>query len=230
MDAGRYLRLAISDIGQGMDHATLKKSIEPFFSTKPVGKGTGLGLSMVHGLAMQLGGSLELKSKVGQGTTAILWFPVAGVEAAMAEAAAPLVLPPASQPARILLVDDDPLIAASTGDMLEDLGHSVIERNSGPAAIDVLMSREPIDLMLTDYAMPGMTGVELAATARKLRPDMPILLATGYADIASASTIDLPRLAKPYLQSQLRCEIDRLLAEKRASDRGAGETVAAPPA
>ena len=208
---GDYLRIDITDNGCGMDETVMKKAIEPFFSTKPVGKGTGLGLSMVHGLAIQLGGKLTLKSAPGKGTTATLWLPVAEYSPDMsAYPAAPDVEVP-SRPATILLVDDDVLIATSTADMLEDLGHTVIQRDSGPAALEVLRSGAPIDLLLTDYAMGGMTGAELAKAAKALRPGLPILLATGYADLPEGATMDLPRLAKPYHQAQLRHEIDRLL-------------------
>jgi signal transduction histidine kinase/CheY-like chemotaxis protein len=208
---GEYLRIDVRDDGCGMDDAVMKKAIEPFFSTKPVGKGTGLGLSMVHGLAMQLGGRLTLKSTPGKGTTATLWLPVAQTEAGAAVAAPVAPVEAATRMGTILLVDDDALIATSTSDMLEDLGHAVIECNSGPAAIEVLKSGQPVDLLVTDYAMPGMTGVELAAAARALRPGMPILLATGYADLPEGAATDLPRLAKPYHQAQLRQEVDRLL-------------------
>jgi PAS domain S-box-containing protein len=205
----QYLRLSLTDDGSGMDEATMNKAIEPFFSTKPTGKGTGLGLSMVHGLAVQLGGMLELRSEVGQGTTATLWLPIAESPAAVAE--------PKSVPtdtvsrATILVVDDDPLIAMSTVEMLEDLGHQAIEANSAAQALAILKDGQAIDLMLTDQAMPGMTGLELAEIARKERPKMPILLATGYADLP-ASQIKLPRLSKPYLQTELQEEINRLLA------------------
>ncbi|MDQ7247693.1 response regulator [Dongia sedimenti] len=203
-----YLRLRLSDTGSGMDGATLKKAIEPFFSTKPTGKGTGLGLSMVHGLAVQLGGMLELESTVGKGTTATLWLPIAEAPAEIPEARPA----PAESGSRaiILVVDDDPLIAMSTVEMLEDLGHQAIEANSGAQALEILKDGQAIDLMLTDQAMPGMTGLELAEIARKERPKMPILLATGYADLP-ASQIKLPRLSKPYLQTELQEEINRLL-------------------
>ena len=203
-----YLRLRLSDTGCGMDDATLKKAIEPFFSTKPTGKGTGLGLSMVHGLALQLGGLLELESTVGKGTTATLWLPLADRPAAVA---GPKPVPAeAGNRVTILVVDDDPLIAMSTVEMLEDLGHRAIEANSGAEALAILKDGQTIDLMLTDQAMPGMTGLELAEIAHKQRPTMPILLATGYADLP-ASQIKLPRLSKPYMQAELQEEINRLL-------------------
>ncbi|GAB2178620.1 ATP-binding protein [Dongia sp. agr-C8] len=204
-----YLRLRLSDTGSGMDETTLKKAIEPFFSTKPTGKGTGLGLSMVHGLAVQLGGMLEIESTVGKGTTATLWLPIADEPAAVAEPKP--VVPESTSRAIILVVDDDPLIAMSTVEMLEDLGHRAIEANSAAQALAILKDGQAIDLMLTDQAMPGMTGLELAEIARKERPKMPILLATGYADLP-ASQIKLPRLSKPYLQTELQEEINRLLS------------------
>jgi CheY-like chemotaxis protein/two-component sensor histidine kinase len=212
---GEYLRLQLADSGSGMDQATLKRAIEPFFSTKELGKGTGLGLSMVHGLIVQLGGRLELKSTAGKGTTAILWLPIAEeqpIEARRSEQGAQ-----SSRSATILVVDDDPLVAMSTVDMLEDLGHTVIEASSADQALMILENGQPIDLLLTDHAMPGMTGIELAKIARSKRPAMPVLLATGYSDLPAGQKIDVPRLSKPYMQNELREQIDRLLsaAEQR---------------
>ena len=207
---GRYLKLSVADTGTGMSPEILKRAIEPFFSTKPVGKGTGLGLSMVHGLAVQLGGTLQLTSTVGKGTSATLVLPVA---TAAPEAESPA--PPAQKIKRsavILFVDDDPLIAMSTTEMLEDLGHRVIGANSGQHALDILRSEQPLDLMVTDHVMPGMTGLELAAASREVRPSLPVLLATGYAELPDGAQLDLPRLAKPYHQDQLRDQLDQLLA------------------
>jgi CheY-like chemotaxis protein/anti-sigma regulatory factor (Ser/Thr protein kinase) len=206
---GDYLKVSVIDTGAGMNAEILKKAIEPFFSTKPLGKGTGLGLSMVHGLTVQLGGTLELSNEVGKGTTATLVLP--------ATTKTPEVASPAqsartiNRSAVILYVDDDPLIAMSTTEMLEDLGHRVIGANSGRHALDILRSKQSIDLMVTDHVMPGMTGVELAAKSREVRPSLPILLATGYADLPEGASLDLPRLAKPYHQDQLRDRLDQLL-------------------
>jgi PAS domain S-box-containing protein len=209
LQPGSYLKVSVIDTGKGMTQEILKKAIEPFFSSKPLGKGTGLGLSMVHGLAVQLGGALQLASTVGKGTTATLILPVA--TAAPEAETSVQVGPKINRSAVILYVDDDPLIAMSTMEMLEDLGHQVIGANSGLHALDIIKSEQPIDLMMTDHVMPGMTGIELAAASREVRPSLPILLATGYADLPEGAQLDLPRLAKPYHQDQLRDRLDQLL-------------------
>lgn len=210
--SGPFLRLGVADSGTGMDAATLKSAIEPFFSTKELGKGTGLGLSMVHGLAVQLDGALKLISAPGEGTTAELWLPVS---------ASPVMEVSEMEPERsaapastILVVDDDALINMNTVDMVEDLGHTALEAYSGKQALEILGSDCQVDVLITDYAMPGMTGVELAGKARQLRPGLPILLATGYADLPSGTSTDLPRLAKPYQQADLATHIARLLAQR----------------
>jgi CheY-like chemotaxis protein/two-component sensor histidine kinase len=209
LKSGGYLKLSVIDTGMGMTAEILKRAVEPFFSSKPLGKGTGLGLSMVHGLAVQLGGTLQLSSAVGEGTTATLVLPVA-TNLPKAESPAHAVQK-VNRSAVILFVDDDPLIAMSTTEMLEDLGHQVIGASSGLYALDIIRSEQPIDLMMTDHVMPGMTGIELAAASRQLRPSLPILLATGYAELPEGAQLDLPRLAKPYHQDQLRDRLDQLL-------------------
>jgi PAS domain S-box-containing protein len=209
LKAGRYLKLSVIDNGTGMPAEILQRAIEPFFSSKPLGKGTGLGLSMVHGIAVQLGGALQLSSAEGKGTTATLLLPAAS---AVPETESPaLTAQKVHRSAVILFVDDDPLIAMSTTEMLEDLGHRVIGANSGRHALDILKSEQPIDLMMTDHVMPGMTGVELATASRKVRPSLPILLATGYAELPEGAQLDLPRLAKPYHQDELRDRLEQLL-------------------
>jgi CheY-like chemotaxis protein len=160
---------------------------------------------------VQLGGALELSSTVGRGTRVHLMLP-------MATDAPQLASPPPAmlkviRSAVILFVDDDPLIAMSTTEMLEDLGHRVIGANSGLHALDILRSDQPIDLMLTDHVMPGMTGIELAMATREMRPQLPILLATGYAELPDGAQIDVPRLTKPYHQDQLRDRLEQLLGQ-----------------
>jgi PAS domain S-box-containing protein len=207
---GHYLRIRVADTGCGMDAATMTKAIEPFFSTKPAGKGTGLGLSMTHGLAIQLGGALSIESEVGNGTAVTLWLPIAKVAAASElEHATPTS--PATHHAKVLVVDDDPLVAGSTVEMLEDLGHSVTEAHSGKHALQLLDEGRPIDLMVTDQAMPGMTGLQLADIVQQKRPGLPILLVSGYAELSTDQLSRWPRLAKPYQQAQLQAAIDSLL-------------------
>jgi signal transduction histidine kinase len=204
---GDFVRIAVSDTGGGMDEVTVKRATEPFFTTKGVGKGTGLGLSMVHGLAAQSGGAMRIRSRVGDGTTVELWLPVADI-ASDERGAATRPLPLGTMPSyRILLVDDDPMILAGTGAMLEDLGHSVIEATCGSAALGLLEDHGAIDLVITDHAMPGMTGLELASAIRGQRRDMPIIIATGYADLVGGADPTLPRLTKPYRQAELAAMI-----------------------
>jgi signal transduction histidine kinase/CheY-like chemotaxis protein len=210
----RYLRVSVVDTGTGMDAETLQRATEPFFSTKELGKGTGLGLSMIHGLANQLGGALHLESSPGAGTRAELWLPVARSVTQTAEETLPADTPD-MPPLKVLLVDDDELVAASTRGMLETLGHQVVTASSGPDALQRLDSDEDIELLITDYLMPQMTGAQLAHAVRERRPSLPILLATGYADFADGAGIELPRLDKPYDQSQLSAGIRKVFDQTR---------------
>jgi signal transduction histidine kinase/CheY-like chemotaxis protein len=216
LKAGNYVVLAVADTGHGMDKDTLSKAIDPFFSTKGAGKGTGLGLSMVHGLAVQLDGTFRLSSIVGKGTTAELWLPASSEEIEEPILESTTSLPGTTTSLRILMVDDDALIAMSSVDMLEDLGHVVTEANSGAAALAVLKAGNVFDLMITDYSMPGMNGAELGRAVRNLVPDLPILVASGYAELPSGAGIDLPRLGKPYTQSELAAEISKLFGSTQA--------------
>jgi signal transduction histidine kinase len=199
---GDYVCLAVTDTGVGMDEMTLKRAAEPFFTTKGIGKGTGLGLSMVYGLAAQSDGATRIASQLGVGTTVELWLPVAaGAEAGQAQTKASVV--GAARFCSVLIVDDDPMVAATTAAILEDLGHSVLVVSSGALALNVVRSETAIDVVVTDYAMPGMTGVELARQIQEVRPGLPIILATGYADLPNADDPGLPRLAKPYRREDL---------------------------
>jgi len=202
---GPYLRLTVTDSGEGMDEATLARAAEPFFTTKGTGKGTGLGLSMVQGLAIQSGGAIRIRSRPGDGTSVELLLPAAD-PALMVEQESTLPTPASSgRRATVLLVDDDALVSAGTAAMLEDLGHRVIAADSAAAALELLEAGGEIDLVITDHAMPKMTGLEFAGVARQRRPNLPIVLATGYADLEPTvqRSLEYPRLAKPYLQSDL---------------------------
>ncbi|MFS2174531.1 PAS domain S-box protein [Rhizobium pisi] len=211
LSPGRYVRIAITDEGEGMDAKTLEQAVTPFFTTKGVGKGTGLGLSMVQGLTTQSGGRLFLKSKPGEGTTVELWFPVAIVERRTETTAE---LPQREQGApdslRVLAVDDDGLVLMNTTLMLEDLGHTVFEAMAGSEALDIL-HKQQVDLVICDHAMPRMTGTQLAQAIRDEWPEMPIILATGYAELPEgAGVTNLPRLGKPFSQAQLAEAISRV--------------------
>ena len=207
---GEYVRITITDSGVGMDKATLDKATEPFFTTKGPGKGTGLGLSMVHGLAAQSGGVLQISSEPNVGTVVQLWLPKAN----SAPAALVRTLEHAAQgkivmaPCRVLVVDDDTLVMTGTAAMLSDLGHTPIEAHSAAEALDLLDSGVRVDVVLTDHAMPAMTGLQLARHIQEKFPGLPIILATGYAELpVDPSTLGIARLAKPCTQHQIASAI-----------------------
>lgn len=198
---GAYVRLAVIDTGTGMDEATLARAIEPFYSTKERGKGTGLGLSMVHGLAAQLGGAFVMTSEPGQGTRADLYLPVAERDAETGTRQREGGRIAETRPLAVLLVDDEDLVRSGTAEMLRDLGHQVAEAGDGAAALAALDDGLSVDAVLTDYMMPRMNGAELAAEVHRRRPDLPVLVVTGYAggDLA----LELPQLAKPFRRADL---------------------------
>ncbi len=198
---GHYVRLSVTDTGIGMDEATCERAVEPFFSTKGVGRGTGLGLSMVHGLAAQLGGGLSIQSKPGRGTTVELWLPLGAGPVIRAEANQ-TALQPITSHSRALLVDDEDLVRLSTADMLADLGFDVLEAGSAEEALRLLHEGTAVDLLVTDHLMPGLSGAELARKVRVLRPGLPILIVSGYADVEGLAP-DLPRLVKPFRVAEL---------------------------
>lgn len=206
-----FLKLSVTDSGAGMDAETLARATEPFFTTKGVGKGTGLGLSMVEGMASQSGGKFVLRSRVGEGTEAQLWLPVA--------LAAPdqVPIPAAPQPPRsgprplhILLVDDDRLVLDSTAALLTDLGHQVTSAGAALDALHLLRKENGFDLVITDQVMPAMTGSELLAVVRSTRPTLATIIATGFAEMEPNAPIpsSAVRLSKPFGQRELAEAID----------------------
>jgi PAS domain S-box-containing protein len=211
---GRYVRIDVQDSGCGMDEATLSRAIEPFFTTKGVGQGTGLGLSMVHGLAAQLGGDFFLDSRPRVGTTASLWLPThervpepLSAESAPEETAFDAV-------ETLLVVDDEPLVRTSTSMMLADAGYSVLEAATAEQALEMSRGGIRIDLLVTDFAMPTMNGVELAAELRKHNPDLLVLMITGFASLTETQAGGLPRLAKPFTQTELVTQVAEVLSSK----------------
>jgi PAS domain S-box-containing protein len=200
---GAYVRLSVTDEGEGMDEQALARATEPFYTTKGVGKGTGLGLPMVHGLAEQSGGRLVLSSRPGEGTRVDIWLPQAA-EVRCAPTAGPVMPSQDRGPhsLTILAVDDDELVLNNTAAMLEDMGHRVIVATSADIAL-ARLKRDRVDLVVTDYAMPRTTGLALAGQIEVLHPGLPIVLATGYAELPPGEGENLPRLAKPYSQAEL---------------------------
>lgn len=210
---GPYVCLAVTDSGEGMDDATLAKATDPFFTTKEVGRGTGLGLPMVHGLAQESGGALVLKSQRGEGTTAEMWFPVA--EKSPSATTVNDVAARTTTVARkltVLVVDDDPLVLTNMATMLEDLGHSVHEASSAFEALSVLGRENSIELVLTDQVMPQMTGAELIGEIKSRWPNLPTILATGFAELPpSIDPLQQITLAKPFRQYNLQQAVNAAL-------------------
>jgi CheY-like chemotaxis protein len=208
--ADQYVCLSVTDTGTGMDDATRRRAIEPFFSTKGVGKGTGLGLSMVHGLAAQLGGGLTIDSAPGEGTKIILWLPLSKVAATII-AEEPLVEAAVERSGTVLLVDDESLVRASTADMLTDLGYRIVEACSAAEALELVAAGLSPDLLVTDHLMPGMSGAQLAQELSARLPRLRTLIVSGYAE-AEGIDAATARLSKPFRNDELARSLALLTA------------------
>ena len=214
--AGDYIVIEVRDSGCGMDEATLKRASEPFFTTKDLGRGTGLGLSMVDGLAAQSGGAMRIRSKLDYGTTVELWLPTSksepgGQRKTNAQSGICQI-----RPIKVLVVDDDPNVLATITAIVEDLGHSAIASSSAANALDLLRSGREIDLVITDYAMPGVTGTNLAANISLVRPGLPVAIATGYAETPLVAPA-LPRIDKPVRREKLAALIESLIVRPQSA-------------
>jgi signal transduction histidine kinase len=204
---GTYVHVSVADTGQGMDAATLRRAIEPFFTTKAQGRGTGLGLSMVHGLAAQSGGAFALDSAPGAGTRASLWLPRSSAKVAELRPAA-ITRPPVGGRGHVLVVDDEDMVRMGTTELLMEMGYRVSQASSGAQALD-LLDRERFDILVSDYLMPGMNGAMLTSEVRERAPMMPIVLVTGYASADLDLAAGVAMLAKPFRQRDLAASIDQ---------------------
>jgi PAS domain S-box-containing protein len=216
LGAGDYVVLVVADEGTGIPDELLDRVLEPFFTTKEVGKGTGLGLSMVYGFAQQSGGALRIESEVKEGTRIEIWLPRAAIEAEMprAEESAQIIpLYRESGGLRILLVDDHEAARETIASLLADVGHSVSEAADAAGLMEIL-KRSPADydVLVTDYAMPVLSGAELIKQARELAPALGAIIITGYAEteLAAARPDDVQVLIKPFKPEQLLAAIDNL--------------------
>ncbi len=220
-EAGRqWVRFSVEDDGTGMDELTQQRLFDPFFTTKPAGQGSGLGLAMVHSFITQLGGRVEVRSRLGKGSCLDLVLLCAERPAAPAPATPAAFSAPVSSLGGcvVLLVEDDPVVRLTAKAMLQKLGHHALDCASGQEALEVLRSPQELDLLLTDMVMPGgLNGSQLAALTRKLRPGLPILLASGWADPSlddapGSGVPKLPFLSKPYSLDELASAIEQALA------------------
>lgn len=217
LSKGRFCCLSVIDNGKGMDEATLARAQEPFFTTKGVGRGTGLGLSMVSGFAEQSGGLLDITSRKGKGTRVDIWLPLtdASAPAADADADTPAIPVFALAGKSVLIVDDEPLILINTEAMLQEAGARVRSAATGIEALEIIQRDPEIACVVTDYAMPGMTGAQLAAAIRVTKPGIPIIIATGYAD-APEEISKYPRLQKPFTAAGLISSVTDVLSTSTA--------------
>ena len=212
---GDYVRVSVTDTGTGIGPDLLERVLEPFFTTKEVGKGSGLGLSMVYGFAKQSGGAIDIESDLGAGTTVSILLPRSETEA-RDEALPGAAGEGGDQPAvsrKILLTDDHEDVRRTTGALLRDFGHEVIEASDGAEALEMLRSDgNAFDLLITDYAMPTLSGVEVVRRARDLKPGLPAIIVTGYADLEDIKDgpEDVAILVKPFPPEKLAAAIARV--------------------
>jgi PAS domain S-box-containing protein len=212
-EPGRYVVFTISDTGCGMDEETLKKAYEPFFTTKAVGQGAGLGLAQVFGFAKQSGGGVRIETELNVGTTVSVYLPkIDGLSTPLTQAVSPARDARNMGTRTVLLVDDDPVVRDLTATMLESFGLMVLQASSG---IDALSKLSPaVELLITDYAMPNMTGGELAALVSKAQPGIPIVFITGYADTDVLGLDNSTVVQKPFTEQQLQEKIWLAMAQR----------------
>lgn len=213
--AGDYVEICVKDTGSGMSTEVRAKAFEPFFTTKEIGRGSGLGLSQVLGFAKQSGGGVKIESQEGTGTSIHIYLPRAHAKASLTTSLATVVDVQPRRSGTILVVDDDNAVREVTAALLRELGYHVVETGSGGAALDVISRDGNIDLLLIDFAMPGMSGAEVARRVRAQRPSLPILFVTGFADrTALADVSEAEIISKPFVDDELAEKIRVALADE----------------
>ena len=217
LSAGGYGVVTVSDTGTGIPPSLIDKVFDPFFTTKPVGKGTGLGLSQVFGIARQSGGTVRVDSPEGQGAVIEIWLPLTAPVAAAPEPEAGLQVSARNERERVLVIDDDEGVRQFIVDSLEGSGYAVVASSNGADGLKSLRETDP-DLVIVDYAMPGMNGVEVVTEVRRSQPSLPIILATGYADMAAVDAVMDPErvLRKPFRVDDLNAAVRAALADSEA--------------
>jgi signal transduction histidine kinase/CheY-like chemotaxis protein len=209
---GDYVRVTVMDHGHGMSEEVLAQAFEPYFTTKETGKGTGIGLSMVQGMAAQLGGAVTVNSRVGHGTSVSLFFPRASEDAVEERSSA--ISPVKTGKGRILIVDDDPGVLTFLSDAVRDLGYEAITAADTESAVSLVELGDPLDVVLSDFKLPGMTGMELVARLCKIQPGLKGLLVTGNFDEIDRLQTSLPVLRKPFRIGALAEHLHALLHTK----------------
>ena len=215
-EPGRYIALAVQDTGPGMTEEVMERAFEPFFTTKPLGKGSGLGLSQVLGLAKQLGGGVRLDAEPGAGARVTVYLPISAGKDSAQPVGPPADPPRAAPGARVMVVDDDEDVRRFIVDLLEDSGYAVTAAVDGPSGLERLAQEGPFDLLLLDFAMPGMTGSEVARTVRGSNAEQPILMMTGYLEHeAVLSELGAqPMLQKPFDPSELLFRVAAMIGAR----------------
>jgi len=206
-DAGDYVGVSVTDAGTGIAPDVLHKIFDPFFTTKPIGKGTGLGLSQVHGFAYQAGGTVRIESELGKGTTVTILLPRDWSSSRPSDRSE---IAEAGGSGTVLLVEDNPDVASASASLLEQLGYTVRRVADAEAAV-LDVERDSVDLVFSDIVMPGkMDGLGLARRLKEIRPNLPVLLATGYSDAAANARGEFSIIRKPYEIHQLSQAIAKL--------------------
>ena len=220
VSAGKYVLIAVSDNGSGMNQEALERAFEPFFTTKEVGKGSGLGLSMVYGFVKQSAGHIKLYSEVGHGTTVKIFLPKTDAKPQVQEKLPDMTVEEEKKDKTVLLVEDNEELLKITSTMVESMGYEVITASTGDAAYEILQTRQQVDLLLTDVMLPGvLNGSTLTKAARQIRPDLRVIFISGFAEHAMTQSglleEGIPLLSKPFRKVQLAYAIEEVMRSQK---------------